>query len=167
MTCDQFFESNVLIFTLFFACVLWCIISVFFYIYFRFLVSFGGNGGFTIEEIHEDKEAGMNYLLALIAPLLIGDLNEWQNTVAFVIIFLIIFILLMKTELLYANPGLTLLGYHVYKLTFSDNHDIAQQCIAISTVEITCENTIEYKKITNSVVFTKVIKTGGTGNAGK
>ena len=157
-TCEQFIQSNALIIVLLSACLLWCVISVFLYIFFRFLVSFGGNGGFTIKEINEDKEAGLSFFLTLIVPLLIGNLNEWQNAIAFVLVFLIIFILLMKTDLFYANPVLTLLGYHVYKLSFNDNSDIVQPCIVVSAVKITREHTIEYKNITEAVIFSKIIK---------
>lgn len=164
LTCEQFFQTNILIIFILAACLLWCLISAFLYIYFKFLVSFGANGGFTIKEISEDKEAGLNFFLTLILPLLIGDLNEWQNAVAFIVIFIIIFSLLMKTDLFYANPVLTLLGYHVYKLTFNNNPNLKDQCIAVTTVEVTVDHTIEYKKITDNVIFSKIITRGGNSD---
>jgi len=161
----QFIDENVLILFLLLACLLWCLISIFLYIYFKFMVSFGGKGGYTISEISEDKEAGLNFFLTLILPLLIGDLNEWQNAATFVLLFIIIFILLMRTDLFYANPVLTLLGYHVYKVTFKDNPNIIGQCTIVATGEINKKSTIEYKKIAENVWFSKVIKQGGVKNA--
>jgi len=158
LTRTQFIEANILILTLLLVCFIWCVVSIFLYCYFRFFVSFGKTGGYTISEVNEDKEAGINFFLTLILPLLIGDLNEWQNLVVFVLIFIIIFILLLKTNLFYANPVLTLLGYHVYKLTFYDNSDINNECIVLTTSKISTSATIEYKKIADKVLFAKPIK---------
>lgn len=167
LTCEQFIQTNSLIIVILSACLLWCVGSIFLYIYFKFLVSFGGNGGYTINEISEDKEAGLNFFLTLVLPLLIGDLNEWQNAVAFAMIFVIIFALLMKTDLFYANPVLTLLGYHVYKLTFNDNAKIDGQCIVVATEKITAKDTIEHKHMaakTDNILFAKIIKRGGNAS---
>jgi len=139
-------------------CFLWCIISFFIYFHFKFFVSFGGKGGYTIKEIKEDKEAGLDFFLTFILPLLIGDLNEWQNMFAFIVYFIIIIILLIKTDLFYKNPILTLLGYHVYKLLFSDNPKIKEGCIILTSVIITDADTIEYKEIAGNVLYAKVLK---------
>ena len=170
LTRIQFIESNILIIALLSACLLWCLISAFFYVYFKFLVSFGGNGGYTIKEITEDKEAGLNFFLTLILPLLVGDLSEWQNAFCFVLIFIIIFVLISKTDLFYANPVLTLLGYRVYKVIFNDNPSIKGACVIVTTKRTTSEDTIEYMNMANktdNVVFAKILRQGEVNNAAK
>ena len=158
---NQFINTNILTIILLTICLIWFLVSIFLYVYFKFMVSFGKTGGYTIEKITEDKEAGLNFFLTLILPLLLGDLNEWQNAASFVVIFIIIFILLMKTNLFYANPVLTLLGYHVYKLNFKENPSIYEQCIVVAISKISKKDTIEYKKMADNILFAKVIKQGG------
>ena len=166
-TVCEFILNNIFTIIILFICLLWCLISVFLLCYFKFFGSFGENGGFTINTVHEDKEAGINFFLTFILPLLIGDLNEWQNAVGFVLIFIIIFILLMKTDLFYANPILTICGYHVYKVIFNNNFNIRGECVAVTTKRITEKNTIEYKNITDEVIFIKIIERKDKKNAAK
>jgi len=127
-------------------------------LYFKFIVSFGKNGGYTISEMKENKEAGLEFFLTLILPLIIGDLNEWQNMISFLIYLIIIFILLMKTDWFYKNPILTILGYHVYEILFERNNDIRDKCIIISATSLEETDTIEYKTITPNILFVKKLK---------
>ena len=158
LTVMRFLDENILILFLISGCLIWCIISAIFFLYFKFIVSFGKNGGYTISEMKENKEAGLEFFLTLILPLIIGDLNEWQNMISFLIYLIIIFILLMKTDWFYKNPILTILGYHVYEILFERNNDIRDKCIIISATSLEETDTIEYKTITPNILFVKKLK---------
>lgn len=129
-------------------------------------MSYGGVGAYSIQEISEDKEAGLNFFVALIVPFFIGSINEWQNFVAFIVLFVIIFILLVRTNLFYANPVLAILGYHIYRIKFKDNKELKELCIVLSTKQISKTDTIEYKALSGNILFAKVVKQGNADNEG-
>jgi len=145
-------------------CFLWCFVSILFYFYFKFNTSFAKESGYSIKIISEEKEAGLTFFTSMILPLLVGDLDKWQNAIAFTVIFTIIFLLLMKTNLFYSNPILTLMGYHVYIITFNNNPYKDGQIFAVTTDIISNESIIEYREIDGDVVFAKLIKNRSVKN---
>jgi hypothetical protein len=153
-----FLSDNFITIIVLLICFLWLITSVAMYIYFKFLVSFDRRGGWTIRNVQEEKEADLNFFLTIIMPLLLGELENLQNAIAFFIIFIIIFMLLSKTNLFYTNPVLTVLGYHVYTFEFECNEMYREPCLGISSEKIPdkIENiSIEYKSISENVLYIK------------
>ncbi|MCL2628412.1 MAG: hypothetical protein FWD44_06955 [Oscillospiraceae bacterium] len=163
-TLCQFVKCNILIILLLTICFLWCFVSILFYFYFKFNTSFAKESGYSIKIISEEKEAGLTFFTSMILPLLVGDLDKWQNAIAFTVIFTIIFLLLMKTNLFYSNPILTLMGYHVYIITFNNNPYKDGQIFAVTTDIISNESIIEYREIDGDVVFAKLIKNRSVKN---
>ena len=69
------------------------------------------------------------------------------------IIVAMLCVLLARTNLFYANPVLALIGFRVYKFKFVDNSDFPQDCIGLCYGIMGENNSIEYKKITDSLLY--------------
>ena len=158
LTARQFICQNLSTIIILLLCLTWIIISIYNYMYFKLMTSFDKNSGYTVKNIVEEKDAGLNFFLTLILPLLLGDLNQPQNAVAFLLIFIIIFLLLKKTDLFYQNPILSLLGYHIYEFEFDENASLKGRCIAVALSELNDKQSIEYKEISGNVLFVKAMK---------
>ena len=138
-------------------CSLLVIVSIFIFCIFRKGHSYGYTEGYTISEITEEKDAGLNFFLTYILPLLIDDLYHWQNFIVFVLILIITILLLSKTDLYYANPVLTILGYRVIKFKFdeSPSEELSNEVIGICSMAIKHNKVIKFKTISGNVVCVK------------
>lgn len=132
---------------------LWLIFSMFILFEFKCFLKYDITGGFEIISVVEDKEAGLNFFLTLIVPLLLEDLNIWQNAMALLFIVICIYNLLTKTDLYYANPVLVILGFKCYKFEFKENDDFAGKYYGISRTEVNENSHIKYKIIDGNVLY--------------
>jgi hypothetical protein len=60
----------------------------------------------------------MGYVSAYLIPFLAIDFSNWRQVVALVAFMLLLGYLYVTTSLIYVNPLLRLLGYHVYEVEF-------------------------------------------------
>lgn len=66
-----------------------------------------------------DGEA-MSYIVTYLLPFLGIDFSKWENGVALIILFVILGILYVNSNLIYVNPMLNLFGYHIFELQTSE-----------------------------------------------
>lgn len=150
----EFLCQNIVLLIVMIFCFIWLILSIWFYIEFKAFQYTDRKRGFSIKIIEENDEAGLNFLLTLILPLVIDDVNSWQGASVFFILLFMICILLSKTRLFYANPILSILGYKILKIKFDENNDFGQaEVIALSKGVI--DTTISYREITPNVIYIK------------
>ena len=135
-------------------CLIWVLVSFVIYFKFKFFFKYGRDSGYTIHSIDEDKEAGLNFFLALILPMMANDIDKINKLITFILLVLIIVMLLAKTNLYYKNPILIIVGYKVYKFKFDNNPNMRkQEYIGISLSKSVGENSIEYKIIEDNVLI--------------
>ena len=147
----------ILLFVLLF-CVIWVILSVWFYIEFKAFQYTDKQSGYDIIIKNERGEDSLNFFLTLILPLLIDDIARWQGASVFFLVLFMICVLLYKTRLFYANPVLSILGYKVVEFEFSENSKVSKKnLIGIYNGKIT-NNNIMYKTITDTVYYIKGTK---------
>lgn len=147
----------ILLFVLSF-CVIWVILSVWFYIEFKAFQYTDKQSGYDIIIKNERGEDSLNFFLTLILPSLIDDINRWQGATVFFLVLFMICVLLYKTRLFYANPVLSILGYKVVEFEFSENSKVSKKnLIGIYNGKIT-NNNIMYKTITDTVYYIKGTK---------
>ena len=91
------------------------------------------------------------------------DVATIQGALTFLLIVVAISVLLYRTKLFYANPILSMLGYHIYEFRFKDNKLYSDKRVtAISFGHLTGNNSIEYKNVTNDgILFVKEMKRNG------
>ena len=141
------------------SCIVWIIISIIIYIKFKYFFKYGRESGYTIKEIVEEKEAGLNFFLALILPIMKNDIGNFNNFLSFIVLLIIVTMLVNKTNLYYQNPILTIAGYKVYKFKFNNNQEMGNdEYIGISFNNVNGNNTIEYKKIEDNILIIKQMR---------
>lgn len=155
----QFLTENLILLLVVSFCVIWIIMAVIYFISFGAFKWNDKESGFEICNTVENEEASLNFFLTLIIPLLIDDVGTIQGALTFLCIVLMICILLYKTSLFYANPILALLGYRIYEFTFKENSKYGQKvCIGLCQGSLKSAKSIEYKEITDKVIYIKGMK---------
>ena len=154
-----FIQANLPLLIVLVVCALWIVLSVLFLISFNVFKFADRKSGFSIAVIEKKDEDSLNFFLTLVLPLLIDDVNTWQGMTLFFVILLLTWVLLSSTKLFYANPILSMLGYRITEIAFIDNSEKGEKpYIAISRGEINEKHNVEYKDITEDVLFVKGMK---------
>ena len=155
----QILSNNSFLLIVDLVCLLWILLSIWFFVEFKAFFYANTQEGGTIT-IHKEKtDESLNFFITLILPLVIDNVGTWQGMTVFFIILIMICILLAKTNLFYANPILTILGYHIFEFTF-DKEEITQ-CICIcdkksSSILLEKEKIAPvYRQITTNIYFIK------------
>ena len=134
-------------------CLFWILVSIIIFVKFVWFQKYDVTGGYEVQNVVEEKDAGLNFFLALILPLLVNDITTWNGLFMMILLVVIIVCLLDKTNLYYQNPVLVILNYKVYRFSFTDNeYATAEEYIAIARDDINNDDTIEYKKIEDNVL---------------
>ena len=157
MDIGQFLASNAVLIAIISICFVWLVLSVLFFVCFKAFEHSDANGGYSIAEVCEDKEASLNFFVTLIVPLLIDDVHTIQGAATFIIIVVLMCVLLYKTNLYYANPILAVLGYKIYKFKFASNNCYGnEECICITRDDLRSGNSVKYKEIQDRVFCVRV-----------
>lgn len=153
----NFLEVNNWLVLIMIFCIVWIIASLFFLYEFKMQETHGYNEGYEIRNVIPIKDAGLNYLLTFIIPMIFDELNCWQNVIPFFLIIIILVELLSKTNLYYANPILTVLGYQIIEFDFVEppKDDYKVKMIGICPKEINKEKVVKYKFISDNVLCIK------------
>jgi hypothetical protein len=140
-------------------CVCWLLGAVICFFCFGAFKYTNKKTGFTVKNVIEQEEAGLNFFMTLVLPLLIDDVASIQGALSFLVIVTMILILLSKTNLFYANPILSILGYRIYEFNFDSNSEFSNKTvIGIAHGKIEDQQCIEYKKINEKVLYVKGMK---------
>lgn len=86
-------------------CLIWVIVSLIIFIKFVCFQRYDVVGGYEVKDIKEEKDAGLNFFLTLILPLLVNDISTWNGLLLMIFLGVIIICLLSKTNLYYQNPS--------------------------------------------------------------
>lgn len=68
----------------------------------------------TLENIHSRQQDVLTYIATYILPLISLDTSTWNDLIIFIILIVIILLLSLSSDLLYVNPLLICLGFHLY-----------------------------------------------------
>lgn len=137
-------------------CLIWIVASIIIFVKFIWFQQYDNIGGYQIINVIEEKDAGLNFFLTLILPLLVNDITTWNGLLMMFFLVIIIICLLAKTNLYYQNPVLVILKYKVYKFEFLDNEELPEgEYIALVRGCINVSNTIEYKMVEDNVLIVR------------
>lgn len=67
------------------------------------------NKGIRLSSFVEKEDTSLNFFMTMIIPLLIDDVGTIQGAVTFLIIMVMMYAMLSKTHLYYANPVVAIL----------------------------------------------------------
>lgn len=137
-------------------CCVWILVALWAFIKFSAFKWTDKIQGYQLKSWEEKENAGLDFFMTIIIPVLIDDVSKTQGAVMFLIIVMFLFALLYRTKLYYANPILAILGYHIYEIQFKDNRDYEGKYICIAKGELSNNvGSIEYKPITENVLYIK------------
>lgn len=155
----EFIKANLPLLIVMSFCAVWLVLAAVFLISFNAFKYADRKGGFSIDVVEQREEDSLNFFLTLILPLIIDDLNTWHGLILFFVIIALIWGLLSNTKLFYANPILALLGYRIAEIAFIENQEKGVRTyIALSRGKLDEKNNVEYKDITEEVMFVKGMK---------
>lgn len=159
LTKCAFIQANLPLLIVMAVCVLWIILAICFLISFNVFKYADKKGAFSIAILEEKDEDSLNFFLTLVLPLLIDNVNTWQGVTLFFVILILTWGLMANTRLFYANPILSFLGYRITEIEFLANPEkIKASYIAISRGALDVKHNVEYKDITEDVLFVKGMK---------
>lgn len=136
-------------------CLLWVIYSI--YGIKKFTISQEAefvSEGESLIDIEKLPDAGVTFFMTYVLPMAMDDLNTLRGITVFIILIVMLFALMWKTNLYYQNPVLTILGYEVFSFKFettqSDEYK-NKECIGITRGNVEIGNTIKRQKISDNV----------------
>lgn len=109
------FQENVL------GSKLWCFLTVdtillFLSIYVVRCVSKGGkSNSLLVDEIEKPNDDVINYIFTYIAPIISFNLNDFDSIVVNLGLFMLVWYMYVRLDLLYINPLLLMFGFTSYK----------------------------------------------------
>lgn len=155
----EFVCANLPLLCIILLCVIWCVLAIVFIISFNAFKYADRKQGYSIAVVEKKEDASLNFFFTLILPLVIDNLNTWQGVITFFLILIFTWLLMARTKLFYANPVLSIIGYHVTEIAFVENKEKGNSTyVAISYGEIDEKHNVEYKDITKDVLFVKGMK---------
>ena len=74
----------------------------------------------VVEKISGKDTEAMSYIVTYLIPFLDIKLDEVSSSVSLLLLFVVIAVLYVHSNLIYINPTLNLLGYHLFEIELED-----------------------------------------------
>jgi hypothetical protein len=131
-------------------CLLFLIISLIFYFWFKFLIEGASDGPKKILEINNKGSEHLVFLATYVIPLVGFGLDNPRQVINLGITLFIIGAIYIKTNLFYANPTLSLLGFKIFSAKID-----GIEVMLISTENIVVGDSINYLGLDAYVYFAR------------
>lgn len=82
-----------------------------------------------VKTVEDESNVGLDFFITLIIPLVMMDASSVSSIILFAAILTILYALMYRTRLLYANPVLIIMGFTSYKVSL-DSSDIVHHVIS-------------------------------------
>ncbi|WP_159875947.1 anti-phage protein KwaA [Aquitalea denitrificans] len=99
-------------------CVLVLVISIGFYAVFARVIQGAKDGPFKVSEIEDKSADHLVFLATYVIPLLSFNLDTTRQVISLLITLTLIGVIYIRTNLFYANPTLSLLGFKICTVKF-------------------------------------------------
>ena len=136
-------------------CLLWILYSI--YSFKDFNMSQKANfvsQGESLIKIKKISDSGVTFFMTYILPMAMDDVNTFKGVIVFGIMMIVVCVLMMKTNLYYQNPVLTVLGYEVFSFEF-ETTQLAEYkgktCIGITKGIVRTDHIIKRQLIADNV----------------
>lgn len=96
------------------SCIIFLSISFIFYFYFKHLINGAKNGPYEIIDIEDKSSEHLVFLATYVIPLVGFSLDDIRQIINLYITLIILGAIYIRTNLFYANPTLSLLGFKIY-----------------------------------------------------
>jgi hypothetical protein len=137
-------------------CVVLLFISAGFYLYFKRLIEESKDGPFEVQELENKNAENLVFLATYVIPLIGFGLETARQVADLAITLVVLAGIYVRTNLFYANPTLSLLGFKVYSAKIGGS-----VIILISREEIEVGGSINTLPLDRNVYFAKKTKRVG------
>ena len=137
-------------------CVLLLLISFLFYLYFVHLINGAKDGPFVLDDVENKNSEHLVFLATYVIPLVGFGLETARQIINLSITLTILGLIYVRTNLFYANPTLSLLGFKVYgaKINMGDDRN-NYSVILISKEEIESKDSVNVLELDKRIFFVK------------
>ena len=108
----------------------------------------------TIEKIEKNNEIGLEFFMTYIVPLIMSDLTNIGKIFVFLAIFVIMIILIYKTDLHFVNPILIVLGYNLCNIETING--IKYKCMIRDKIKT--GDKVSFKKMSENLIYGRKFK---------
>ena len=98
----------------------------------------------------------LTFLTTYIIPLICFDFTKPQYFIVFILLLIVIGCICVKTDLFYANPTLSLLGYYIYKVHTNDEK--IPNAIFISRDKLCNDCNVQYLQLDEKIFYVGSVK---------
>lgn len=138
-------------------CFLWIIYSIYSVRYFeKSQRSNFVSVGESLINIEKIQDSGVAFFMTYVLPMAMDDLDTLRGFIVFVILMVMLFSLMWKTNLYYQNPVLTILGYEIFSFEFEttqlEEYE-EKECIGITRGKVKEGNNIKRQIISDNVLL--------------
>lgn len=113
---------------------------------------------FEVKKIESINYEHLTFLATYIIPLISFDFESTRQMIVLGLLFVVMGVIYIKTDLFYANPSLALLGFYIYKADGSFKTGNRDGIIIISRQKITHGQKISYIKLDDRIYYAKGAK---------
>lgn len=115
----------------------------------------GGQRTIRIRKVQNQDYEHLTFLTTYIIPFFGFSFDDLNRLAAYLILLILIGYIFIKTGKYYANPTLAVMGFKLYKGTFSDQNGIYENITVISTDSLKAEQVVYYKLISENVFYVR------------
>lgn len=125
----------------------------------EFEFSLKGNTTDTLEIIECKSESyeHLTFLSTYIIPFLGFSFDSAMKISAYIFLLVIIGVILIKTEKIYANPTLAIFGYKLFKVTLQEGSKKYESVIALTKKDLEIGQHVRYQFISKRICFVREV----------
>lgn len=138
-------------------CVFVLVISLGFYVVFARIIEGAKNGPFKVIETEDKTADHLVFLATYVIPLLSFNLDTPRQIVSLVITLSLIGAIYVRTNLFYANPTLSLLGFKICTVKFEQNGPGIPLgvCVLIAREDIDLNASVNLLRLDKNIFFAR------------
>lgn len=111
----------------------------------------------TIASVQQHDGDTMSYIASYLIPFVSFPLGDWTQVTAIVIFLVVLLIVYVNSNMIYINPMLSILGYHLYEVEFAQGK---LSHYLISTRRLWRDDSVTVIRIGDGMFLEKRIKDG-------
>lgn len=138
------------------ACIGMLLISGCFYIAFARLIRGAKDGPYKVTEIEDKNTEHLVFLATYVIPLVGFGLESVRQIINLSITLVLLGAIYIRTNLFYANPTLSLLGFKIFVVKLEgQGAPLPQPCVLISREEIELSDSINVMQLDKRIFFVR------------
>lgn len=138
------------------ACVVMLLISAGFYFSFLHIIRGAKEGPYKVVELEDKNAEHLVFLATYVIPLVGFGLDSARQIINLSITLVLLGAIYIRTNLFYANPTLSLLGFKIFVVKLQrQGYSLPNSCVLITREEINTEDAINVLQLDRKIFFAR------------